>query len=440
MIQPLTLEEALSSELEELGLLKKSQFINVHTRIFSARRKSYMGWLSFLLNYSSMSYQLCNHLIQGVHSKFSELDPLIQLDQKAMQYMQNLLDTVFKSQSYALPITDEEANDLLVVAVLYARYPHLVNASLEAVPLIIKSRQRHRGQLLLHHLFLKYEVPAFLVQNLSSLSTRELQLLMELVDGKSIRSCQELPVSVSARDIVHFYDYSFQFSIEQYFIEQAYIQVRLFRACKDQYLVYHLIRSIPHYYHRILEITEDIKFWERVIRFFHWHDGKIDTVFSHYIDYFESKRDQDYLKIIDPKKSLKRVGYEINQWHFELKLEQRKAALLTWDHHPTTKDDILQVDEFSYHFKELTSSYELQLEGQLMHHCVAYFDQACSQGHCSIWSFRRLVENIWKHTLTIRISGPYLEEIAGKCNRIPTLQERKVIELWARSNNLKIAI
>ena len=199
-----TFEQSLSHELDELGLLNKKQFINVYTRIFNDRRQAYLNWLSFLVNYSSTSYMLCHHLISEVHQRLSNLDPLIELDPKSILYAQQLIHQIFTKQSYHLPVTLAESKDYLVISILYARYPKLVRKSIEELGHIIQSKKPNRGRELFKCLFVEYEVPDFLIEKLSMLDTKELKLLMELVEGKSIRNCNAISVPISVRDIVHY--------------------------------------------------------------------------------------------------------------------------------------------------------------------------------------------------------------------------------------------
>ncbi len=91
---------------------------------------------------------------------------------------------------------------------------------------------------------------------------------------------------------------------------------------------------------------------------------------------------------------------------------------------------------------ELLTSRALFLEGRAMRHCVATFIERCAHGQTSIWSMQ--VENQrGRHrvsTIEIDPTKRRICEARGKCNRLPTTAERKVVERWAAQEGLMVAV
>ena len=91
---------------------------------------------------------------------------------------------------------------------------------------------------------------------------------------------------------------------------------------------------------------------------------------------------------------------------------------------------------------ELLTSRGLFLEGRAMRHCVATFIERCANRQTSIWSMR--VENQrGRHrvlTIEVDLTKKRICEARGKCNRLPTTAERKVIECWAAQEGLVVAV
>ena len=82
--------------------------------------------------------------------------------------------------------------------------------------------------------------------------------------------------------------------------------------------------------------------------------------------------------------------------------------------------------------KELTSSRELYNEGRKMHHCVGSYAQNCHMGCIHIFSYTINDEN----TLTIETDRSQILQIRGKCNRLPSTNEKSIINRWAKKFNI----
>lgn len=88
---------------------------------------------------------------------------------------------------------------------------------------------------------------------------------------------------------------------------------------------------------------------------------------------------------------------------------------------------------------ELLSGYALIREGDIMHHCIATYANACAAGKCSIWSMMFEDEQGKKKLLTIEVNRDKLiVEARGKYNRWPNSKEFRRLKDWAKKEDLKI--
>jgi hypothetical protein len=81
-------------------------------------------------------------------------------------------------------------------------------------------------------------------------------------------------------------------------------------------------------------------------------------------------------------------------------------------------------------------------EGRVMHHCVYTYTHACVLGKTAIWSMTLQEGKGDKSnllTLEVSISTNTIVQIRGKCNRMPTDVEMKVINRWADKEGLGIS-
>jgi hypothetical protein len=90
-----------------------------------------------------------------------------------------------------------------------------------------------------------------------------------------------------------------------------------------------------------------------------------------------------------------------------------------------------------FEFIPLQSSKELFVEGYNMNHCVYNYAEACMFEGEVIYSLRKKIKNRTYLLLTIEVdNNKRIVQVRGKDNRIPTLDEKEIIELWARKEGL----
>lgn len=84
-------------------------------------------------------------------------------------------------------------------------------------------------------------------------------------------------------------------------------------------------------------------------------------------------------------------------------------------------------------FQELRNKLDLVEEAARMHHCATHYAPMCAQGVTSIWSARAASSQ-----LTIEVVRPAgcVAQVRGFANRLPTADETRVVQAWARQNHL----
>lgn len=83
---------------------------------------------------------------------------------------------------------------------------------------------------------------------------------------------------------------------------------------------------------------------------------------------------------------------------------------------------------------QITSSKELQVEGNAMRHCVSSYVPYCRSGEISIWTMRE--DGCRKVTIEVRNST--IVQARGLANRPIRPTERFLLNRWASQNNLSI--
>jgi hypothetical protein len=89
---------------------------------------------------------------------------------------------------------------------------------------------------------------------------------------------------------------------------------------------------------------------------------------------------------------------------------------------------------------EILTSRALFLEGQAMRHCVATYKEDCIRRQVSIWSMQVETQRGRQRALTIEVDIPKRTvcQVRGKCNRLPSANERAIVERWAEAEGLRV--
>ena len=125
----------------------------------------------------------------------------------------------------------------------------------------------------------------------------------------------------------------------------------------------------------------------------------------------------------------------------DLSIERVKNELV-WQPSEISAMDL--VDQNSrWKIYELCNSWRLRNEGKQMHHCVGSYAKGCSKGKSSIWTVRKtdLRTNSTRSMATIEVNAcaRAVVQIRSKYNSNPSTATVQVIRQWANSENLRFA-
>lgn len=102
-----------------------------------------------------------------------------------------------------------------------------------------------------------------------------------------------------------------------------------------------------------------------------------------------------------------------------------------WAPHPTIKP---WSDHKIFNIKELRSDKELELEGNIMGHCVASYTGYVKYFGASIWS----LSGVGRKWVTIEVRNQTIVQARARFNAPPSDEHLKMIMEWARENKLTI--
>jgi hypothetical protein len=112
---------------------------------------------------------------------------------------------------------------------------------------------------------------------------------------------------------------------------------------------------------------------------------------------------------------------------------------------PLTLEDPPQDPEsppIFWELVELTSTDRLREEGAALRHCVGSYGWLCARGDARIWSLRRRREGRARSVLTIDVDPrrKAILQVRGLRNRAPTGRAWRVVQNWARREQLRLSV
>ncbi|MCA9128590.1 MAG: PcfJ domain-containing protein [Planctomycetales bacterium] len=307
---------------------------------------------------------------------------------------------------------------------------------------------------LLRHLFVTYDdMPLFFDVVWFAGRTKEAaerrSWYLHVGRGQNIRYCK-LPFSLTKKMAHHF-----MHAPHDVTIDQALRWGQVVGLGGDERLARAIFGT------RLAESFEHHDFWATVIRWFvsnplldRAHVGPIiDYIhFQRFVPehIYVAPRHRVEAGPAQPNFSMKGRTPEVllrrvNEWHRTLANDNRQQVR-QWQSFGIDGFEFVEGSQKNGTYKcwtirELLSSKSLMSEGRQMKHCVATYASSCARGHCSIWTMEiQSCEGFTKAvTIEVRNNARLICQVRGKANRLPTEKERKIIQRWAESADLRLA-
>jgi len=183
-----------------------------------------------------------------------------------------------------------------------------------------------------------------------------------------------------------------------------------------------------------------VPFWRNVIRFFADNPPENIDLINDLTDYLQHKYtlNNDFSLA---GQHLQTIIRKMHDWHYEL----RRAKVMgdsRWDGSDIpdqafyTKDQ--NGDDIIWQITQIKTSKRLAQEGSTMRHCVLSYKNRCISGDCSIWSLSKTEKFSMeqpKITIELRRDG-MISQVRGLANRAARPEERNILNMWVRKNNL----
>lgn len=352
---------------------------------------------------------------------------------------------IMASRKYMQLDKPEDARLLLNVSLIFGKYPGMLVRSLKKTldVLIVKL---DGIKFLFKELFVKYEAPLFLTQNIHLLDEIEIDALMYILQGNNIRYFDKLPYPISKRES-HFFMNNVRSNLSEnnilargilfskiLIVNPNYIsEISIFLSCNRVYL------------NHLDVLYRDLDYWKRAFKILcgvrernivpAYHPIALSTL--EYVDFFVYKKYIENINYSLKGRTAQSITQAVADWHDSVDFPETQELLkLSWG---TGKNEEINIKHKSGNFsiKEMIKGEELFRESKELKHCVFSYVENCAKGYTSVWSMKKEIKGEYKSFITIEVEKQEIIQVAGKHNRELTLDELIVVELWAEKMSFK---
>lgn len=211
----------------------------------------------------------------------------------------------------------------------------------------------------------------------------------------------------------------------------------LWAKCKAHKTSDIVMRSMQSYWSQRLNHTNRY-IWDKAIAFYARYPEVTSSTIHDTMDFIYN------IMCLDKNfslagRTLNSVIELTNEWHHQLQ-QKRDVGPSTWCGLLITPWK-WEVDEQGdvWYITQILDSNKLLHEGKVMKHCVGSYTSLCKSGNIGIFTVEHEYYGSKSKCLTVEVNSRFrIEQIRGKCNRMPDKAEYKVIKKWASEKQLAL--
>lgn len=284
---------------------------------------------------------------------------------------------------------------------------------------------------LIRHSFALYETPIFLENTFFGVDKKYMLWYIQLGKGKSIKDLSQIPVNLTNRMAHEFKNAPAFFEPNQ---ALRYAQALGFAASLKT------AKTIGFSELARINKSEE-KFWVTVVQFFAKETEVKAKDLNTILGYLMFRYGEN--KLFSMKgRTLNTLLQLATEWQRNV-YKNEIGEVLYWEKSgiaPLYKEQIENGKKVVYKTVELLNSMALYDEGNVMHHCIAGYDEDCKDGLSTIFSLRKSIGNEISTplaTIEVGLSEMTIIEAKAKFNQEPDNKSLELIDLWVKNSEIK---
>ena len=275
-------------------------------------------------------------------------------------------------------------------------------------------------------------LPSFMANRLNTINIEALKWIAE---GNNLSRFPKLPLPISKKE-AHWACQS-----PEYLTLKEALVYGIVHVATDNTDLFNLFRAFVH------QLAEMGDFGKKLIQFVCRSERVINNVELERLIGYIVHRWMETPHFNLKGRKLEGLLAQSQRYYDELQIRRYNGGPSHWQgsHYP----DYEETDKgVTYRIVQLTTSWELQEEGNALGHCVADYNHSCASGASAIWSLRicktKYVEGAgmtetMERKVTIELSSNNkIIQARGNYNRLPVQKEEACIRRWASKSGFTI--
>lgn len=343
-------------------------------------------------------------------------------------------ESILNAKTFISIENTEHATHLLITSLVFGKYPGMQIRSMQkAIELLNDIINENKLNRFFEYIFVKYENPLVLTNNIHHLNLIEIDMLMYILQGNNIRNYPDLPQPISKKESYILINKIPDLKFSDNVILRSIVTSKIILESKNEKIIKLFYSHNKTFQYKINTFLRDIDFWCDAYTFLLKIDWEImDMSIREFIDYFEYMKYDSNEEFTLKGRSLASIYIDIEHWHAAADFTSGKKFMnLSWKG-IDAKEYKIQYEEENYLFKEITNGKDLYRESDEMKHCAFSYIEFCVQNQCSIWSMKKEINTTFKNHITIEIRDHEIVQISGKTNKPPIQRDKKIISEWAK--------
>ncbi len=374
--------------------------------------------------------------IEALFSVWTGKNVLLEQTFHEFELSKEFYESFFATAIGTVFLDSATARKLLVLSFVFSKYYGMIRSSL--LPQFKNLDQFIRPEdmdNIFIKSFVKYETPGFLIRNFQEMTTVEMQLLMELIQGKNLRSHVLFPNALTKKEFAQLGALNTnRILYSDKIVLRGAIIVKLTNGEFNEHFLDVFLQSSATFKMYPERYFQDIDYWRKgyYLTLDGLH-GLQNGSITDCVDFLESKKyhtDEPFSLNGRTTASFLRL---VADWHGQVhQIDFKQFIGEIWEK-SSAKDFHFTIDNVRYCCIELHSGLMLDNEGKSLNHCVITYTPLCKKRYCTIWSLRRwsIEKNGFESLLTLEVSDNTIVQARGNENRLPTSAEKLIIKDWA---------
>lgn len=360
---------------------------------------------------------------------------------------------VFTSGNLTYFTKNDDVFYFLKTSIVYSYYHGLIKVPIiEASKVLFPFADIENQAIFFRTLFSSYSNSCDLVlyRNLLYMNLNDMRIFIKIINGKSIRKIEEMPLQYSKKqaDIMLHRIPSF-LKLKCGVFKEGWYFSKLLSINNNEHFFLDFYHGLRLDYKINIFFIRDFDYWKDVYLFLTQNEPQIETYNRNALGHISIRDILDYLtykkytqlKAVQIKKrSLKKLCGIVQNWDFfSHKYLSKPVKTISWQNE-STEEWISNVSNVKYKINEITDSDMLFQEAVTLKHCVYSYLNDCISKRIRIFSLKTWYKSNYKHSVTIELKDKQIIQARGKYNRRTVKEESMILNEWAKDMGYKMVV